>query len=156
VELTVLAVPGCPNAALLDERLAVVAAGLPDVTVIWRVIDDEQQAAALGMHGSPTLLIDMADPFAAPGQPAGLSCRLYPQADGSRSGAPSVESLRRALEDGRRSASSRRPAGSRRTQADLPGSQAECWLRPSLPDIPHAEALGHEADHNNDQQRICV
>jgi hypothetical protein len=102
VELTVLSVPGCPNAALLDERLAAAAAGLPAVTVSWRVVDDEQLAAVLGMRGSPTLLIDLADPFAVPGQPAGLSCRLYPQADGSRGGAPSVESLRRALEHGRR------------------------------------------------------
>lgn len=98
MELTVLAVPGCPNAALLDQRLAVAAAGLPDVTVIRRVVDDEQQAAALGMRGSPTLLIDRADPFASRGQPAGLSCRLYLQADGSLRGAPPVESLRRALE----------------------------------------------------------
>jgi hypothetical protein len=97
VELTVLAVPGCPNAALLEKRLAIVVTGLPEVTVTRKVIDDELRAAALGMRGSPTLLVDRADPFAAPGQPTGLSCRLYLQADGSLGGAPPVESLCRAL-----------------------------------------------------------
>jgi hypothetical protein len=97
VELTVLTVPRCPNAALLDERLAAALAGLPGVRVVRRVVHDEQQAAALGMHGSPTLLIGGADPFAAPGEAASLSCRLYRQADGSLAGAPPAEALRRAL-----------------------------------------------------------
>ena len=29
------------------------------------------------MTGSPTLLVDGADPFARPGQPPSISCRLY-------------------------------------------------------------------------------
>jgi len=133
VELTVLAVPGCPNAALLDERLAVAAAGLPDVTIIRRVVEDERQAAALGMRGSPTLLINEADPFAAPGQSTGLSCRLYLQADGSRRGVPPLESLRRALGHGRVAATSRlRPAGSGAPQT-APASQVEVRLCPRLP-----------------------
>lgn len=128
MELTVLAVPGCPNAALLAERLAIAAAGLPDVTVIRQVVDDEQQAAALGMHGSPTLLIDRADPFASAGQSPGLSCRLYRQADGSLRGAPPVDSLRRALERrGSAASSAGRRSGSGRTQRYLPGGQAGCW-----------------------------
>jgi acyl CoA:acetate/3-ketoacid CoA transferase alpha subunit len=97
VEVTVLTVPQCPNAALMDERLAAAAAGLPGVRVTRRVVGDEQQAVALGMRGSPTLLIGGADPFAAPGQPASLSCRLYRQADGSLAGAPPADALRRAL-----------------------------------------------------------
>jgi len=110
MELTVLAMPDCPNVALMVRRLAVAAAGLPDVTVIRRVVDDEGQAAALGMRGSPTLLIDGADPFAAASQPVGLGCRLYRQADGSLSGAPPVRSLRRALEQGVRALQIVRPA----------------------------------------------
>jgi hypothetical protein len=124
VELTVLAVPGCPNAAVLDERLALVAAGLPGVSVIRRFVEDEQEAVALGMHGSPTLLIDRTDPFAVPGQPAGLTCRLYLQADGSLRGAPSVESLRRALEHDAPTATS--PSRLTRQRRDASGSQAEC------------------------------
>ena len=50
------------------------------------------------MAGSPTLLINGADPFAVPGQVPGLSCRLYRDAAGRLAGAPSLEDLRRALE----------------------------------------------------------
>jgi hypothetical protein len=125
VEVTVLAVPGCPNAAFLVRRLATAAAGLPAVTVIRRMVDDERQAAALGMRGSPTLLIGNADPFAAASQPTGLGCRLYPQADGSLSGAPPVESLRHALEHGLSA------------------------LRSAPSDVRHATALRYEADDDN-------
>jgi len=50
------------------------------------------------MHGSPTLLIDGVDPFAEPGQPPSLSCRLYRDDDGRTSGAPSAGQLRHAIE----------------------------------------------------------
>jgi hypothetical protein len=49
------------------------------------------------MHGSPTLLVDGADPFAAPGQVPSLSCRLYRDESGRAEGAPSVDALRRAI-----------------------------------------------------------
>ena len=49
------------------------------------------------MHGSPTLLVDGTDPFAVPGQPPSLSCRLYRDAAGRMSGTPTVEALRRVL-----------------------------------------------------------
>ncbi len=97
MDVTVLSVPECPNARLLDERLAIAAAGVAGVRVTRRVIHDEQEAAALGMRGSPTLLIDGADPFAVPGEPVSLSCRLYRQADGTAAGAPPAEALCRAL-----------------------------------------------------------
>lgn len=97
MDVTVLTVPHCPNAGLLDERLAVAISGLAGVRVTRRVVGDEQQAAALGMRGSPTLLIGGTDAFADPGQPASLSCRLYRQADGSLAGAPPAEALHQAL-----------------------------------------------------------
>lgn len=100
MELIVLTVAGCPNAAVLDERLAIALAGRADVTVERRVIDDEQEAARLGMRGSPTLLVDRVDPFAAPGVPPSLSCRMYRDPDDPKSrveGAPSVAALRRVL-----------------------------------------------------------
>ncbi|MFF5014922.1 hypothetical protein [Streptomyces sp. NPDC001165] len=40
-------------------------------------VDDPEQATRPGMTGSPTVLIDRVDPFAVPGAPASLSCRLY-------------------------------------------------------------------------------
>src|SRR5215831_1590675 len=98
MELTLLTVPACPNAAAFEERLATVLAEHPGAAVHRRVIADEREAAQAGMHGSPTLLVDGTDPFAPPGQPPSLSCRLYRDATGQAEGAPSVAALRWALE----------------------------------------------------------
>ena len=62
-----------------------------------KVIQDEAGAARYGMHGSPTVLVNGSDPFAAPGTPASLSCRLYRDQGGPAGGAPSVAALREAL-----------------------------------------------------------
>src|SRR6266545_2280936 len=97
MELILLTVPACPNAAAFEERLAAALAGRAGAAVHRREIADEQEAAEAGMHGSPTLLIDGVDPFAAPGQATSLSCRLYLDATGRTKGAPSVEALRRVL-----------------------------------------------------------
>jgi hypothetical protein len=98
MQLTVLAVEGCPNAPVLDERLAAVLAGRASIEVSHQVISDENEAARWGMHGSPTLLIDGVDPFAVPGQPPSMSCRLYHDENGQLSGAPSLSQLRQAIE----------------------------------------------------------
>jgi hypothetical protein len=97
MELVVLTVPGCPNAAALDERLAAALAEYPAAVVRHRVVGDEREAAQVGMHGSPTLLVNGADPFAQPGQPPSLSCRLYRDASGLAGPVPSVQELRRVL-----------------------------------------------------------
>jgi hypothetical protein len=97
MELTVLAVPDCPNAALLEQRLAQVIEGRRDVTVSRQLIADQDEAARWGMRGSPTLLVDGTDPFAGPGEPASLSCRLYRDGNGQGDGAPAVSQLRQAL-----------------------------------------------------------
>jgi hypothetical protein len=92
VLLTVLSVPGCPNTAVLLERLhAALADGAADLATI--VIDDDEQARRWGMTGSPTLLVDGADPFAAAGGDPSVSCRLYRAPDGTVSGAPSITDL---------------------------------------------------------------
>jgi hypothetical protein len=94
MRLEVLHVPDCPNLAPLLARLA----ELTDLPVATRVIDSDADAARFGMAGSPTLLVDDADPFAAPdGCGGGLSCRLYRDEAGRIAGAPSVEQLRAAL-----------------------------------------------------------
>lgn len=97
MELTLLTVPGCPNAAVFEERLAVALAGYPDAVVRRREVADQRQAAEAGMHGSPTLLINGVDPFAAPGQVASLSCRLYRDPAGHTEGVLAVDVLRPAL-----------------------------------------------------------
>jgi hypothetical protein len=97
-ELTVLAVPDCPNASVLQHRLAGLVAGRPGVTVTRQDITDLAEAARWGMHGSPTLLINGSDPFAAPGTAPAVACRLYKTENGGVDGAPAVSVLRQALE----------------------------------------------------------
>lgn len=97
MKLTVLMVDGCPGAPLLEQRLAVALAGRTDVEITWNVIADASEAARAGLHGSPTMLVDGVDPFAAPGQPPSLSCRLYDNAPGLLERAPSVTRLQQVL-----------------------------------------------------------
>ncbi len=97
MHVTVLAVPDCPHLPVLDEHLTEALDGLPGVSISRQVIATEDEAARSGMHGSPTILIDGLDPFAEPGQPASVSCRLYRDSDGRADGAPSVSQLRHAL-----------------------------------------------------------
>ena len=98
LELTLLTVPDCPNAAAFEERLAAALAGRPGAVVRRREIADEREAAEAGMRGSPTLLIDGRDPFAVPGAGPAVACRLYETDDGRLDGAPTVAALRRALD----------------------------------------------------------
>lgn len=97
MELVLLTVPDCPNAAAFQEHLAAALAAQPAAVVRRRVVSDEREAAEAGMHGSPTLLVNGTDPFAAPGEPASLSCRLYRDAAGRAGPVPSVEELQRVL-----------------------------------------------------------
>jgi hypothetical protein len=93
----ILSVPGCPNVPLLEQRLAQALAGRPAVTV-RRVIAGADEAARCGMRGSPTLLVNGHDPFAVPGRGPALACRIYEGEGGRLEGAPTVDALRRALE----------------------------------------------------------
>jgi hypothetical protein len=94
MNLEVLHGPDCPNLTPLLERLVEVT----DLPVATRVIETDADAAAFGMAGSPTLLIDGVDPFTTPGQcECGVSCRLYRDQDGRIVPAPSVEQLRAAI-----------------------------------------------------------
>ena len=95
MRVQVLHVPGCPNAAVLTDRLLQLAAG--HASIERHLVHDLAEAARLGMNGSPTLLIDGADPFSRPGLRPSMSCRLYPDENGSLSGAPSVTQLRQVL-----------------------------------------------------------
>ena len=98
VVVELLVVPDCPNEgparALL--RAAAGIAGLGDLPVRVSVIDSPEEAQRRGFAGSPTFLIDGVDPFAVPGAPIGLTCRVYPT-DHGLSGVPEVSSLRDAL-----------------------------------------------------------
>ncbi|MBT2529787.1 thioredoxin family protein [Streptomyces sp. ISL-99] len=94
--VTVLTVPDCPNAPLIRERITEALHGRV-VPVEWIEVHDADEAVRQGMSGSPTLLLDGADPFAEEGLQTGLSCRLYRHADGTTEGAPAAADLRRVL-----------------------------------------------------------
>ncbi|MEU9848186.1 organomercurial lyase [Streptomyces sp. NPDC047985] len=99
MRITVLTVPGCPNAPLAMERVTAALAGR-EAEVELVEVHDQAQAAERGMNGSPTVLLDGVDPFAPAGAVPSVSCRLYRDADGAVAGAPSVAVLRAALDDG--------------------------------------------------------
>lgn len=81
MRLEVLHVPDCPHLQAMLDRLAQVT----DAPVTTRLIETTADAERYGMTGSPTLLVNGADPFSADGKPS-MSCRL--------GGAPSIEELR--------------------------------------------------------------
>jgi hypothetical protein len=96
MELRVLSVPDCPNPEVLAKRLA--AAGVAREQVAWTVVTSAEQAAELGMHGSPTLLVDGADPFAEPGAPTSFARRHYPRPGGAAQGAASPDAIHAAVD----------------------------------------------------------
>jgi hypothetical protein len=93
MEIDVLYVPDCPNLDLLRGRLleALARTGV-DAAVRETEVSSEESAHALGMHGSPTLLINGRDPFAGGDEATSVSCRLY-RTDGLIQGAPTVSEL---------------------------------------------------------------
>jgi hypothetical protein len=97
MRVEILHVPDCPSVPLLRERLDEALADTGAVAeVTQRVVEDAETATAVGMTGSPTLLVDGVDPFAEPGVVPSVSCRLYRDEDGHLDGAPSVARLREA------------------------------------------------------------
>lgn len=97
VNIEVLVVPDCPNEANAINLVRTAVGDTHVASHITRtVITTEQQAHERGFTGSPTILLNGTDPFAKPGQPIGLSCRLYSTPGGLR-GIPDLTDLRRAL-----------------------------------------------------------
>lgn len=90
----VLVVPGCPGAQLALARVQEAAESLGVHTNMRLLtVERDQDAAALGFVGSPTVRVNGADVEDVAGRPVGLSCRLY---DGAER-APSSVAIRRAL-----------------------------------------------------------
>ncbi len=94
VDITLRYFEGCPNWQLADQRIreALTATGRPDISVDYQRVETPEDAERLGFVGSPTLLVDGRDPFAAPGAEVGLACRVYPTPAGL-AGSPTVEQL---------------------------------------------------------------
>lgn len=97
VDVTVLYFDGCPSwqTAVEHVEAASARAGLP-VQVSTLAVTSHADARRLGFIGSPTILLNGADPFAQPGSSPGLACRLYAVRDGM-SGCPTVDQLVEAL-----------------------------------------------------------
>ena len=87
---------GCPHVDEARSRIAAIVSDRTDVTVRLRRVDDLAEAERAGMHGSPTILIDGIDPFAAPDTPPSWGCRYYPPSIGS-DGVPSEQELERVF-----------------------------------------------------------
>ena len=100
MDVALLYFDGCPNhhatLALLEGLLAE-AGWNGDVALVN--VDSQEQAEALSFRGSPTVLIDGVDPFVDSDAPVGLSCRVYPTAEGYR-GTPPEPELRAAIAQG--------------------------------------------------------
>ena len=97
-QLQLLSLEGCPNSALARERLdeALARVGLSGTAVTEVQVDTPEAAERLRFRGSPTILVNGQDPFAAADAPFGLTCRVYATSNGF-DGAPSVEDLMKAL-----------------------------------------------------------
>lgn len=127
MKLEILHVRECPNLLPLLERIAETT----DLPVTTRMVESDAAAAHLGMAGSPTLLIDGADPFAAPdGYDHGISCRLYRDPDGRIVPVPTVEQLRDAI-----AAADASP---------MPSEALSAWRTRALPLDPMEKAV-HQA-----------
>ena len=90
---------GCPNISLARRRLraACLEAGLPPRWVEWSISEPECPDHAR-RYGSPTILIEGRDALGE--EPDELPCcRLY-RAAGQLQGAPTVEQLLAAIEEG--------------------------------------------------------
>ena len=94
VDITFLYFDSCPNWKLANTALAEAATlEARTLAINYQLVETFEVAEALEFRGSPTILIDGADPFADGDAPVGLSCRVYR----TETGAPSVEQLREAI-----------------------------------------------------------
>jgi hypothetical protein len=91
---------GCPShpGALADLRAALGELGADPEAIEVREVRTEEDARAEGFVGSPTIRAggaDVAPP--PPGEPTGLTCRIYRRRDGRSSPLPDPDDLRDAL-----------------------------------------------------------
>ncbi|PFG68179.1 hypothetical protein B0O41_3012 [Propionibacteriaceae bacterium ES.041] len=126
MEITLQYFDGCPNWEVLDQRLAKVLDGRPDVRVVRQRVETAEDAARLRFHGAPTVLIDGVDPFADEHAPVGLACRVF-RTPAGLAGSPTLDQLRAVIGGAPMSAATRveSPVG------PLPGLPIACALTPS-------------------------
>lgn len=100
LKIEVLYFKGCPNhePAVAQVLLALFAEGI-DIAIQEVEVTDAAIAQELGFLGSPSIRVDGLDvETEARGlQTFGFGCRTYSDAEGSRSGLPTISVIRRAL-----------------------------------------------------------
>ena len=98
LRLTLRYFDGCPSWQVARKRLEATLreGGLSGVQLRLERVETAGDAARLRFVGSPTILINGADPFAVGGEPVGLACRVYRTPDGL-AGSPTTEQLSAAL-----------------------------------------------------------
>ena len=96
MEITLQYFDGCPNWTIAAERLAILAAERPGVTVNRRLVENVEDAEQIGFRGSPSMLVGGSDLFPDPSAAVGLACRIYATPTGF-AGAPTLEQLRAAI-----------------------------------------------------------
>ncbi len=98
MEITIRYTQECPNVAGAERNVReALRAARKRARIRRELISSSDDADRLRFVGSPTILVDGADPFADPRAIPGLACRIYDTPDGRRF-APSVSQLRDALE----------------------------------------------------------
>jgi hypothetical protein len=91
---------GCPShpEALADLRDALREEGIGEERLEVRHITSEEEAERAGFPGSPTIRVDGEDVSPpGPGEPLGLTCRVYRLRDGRFSPVPDPADLREKL-----------------------------------------------------------
>lgn len=96
MDVTLYYFEDCPSWEVADQRLQVLAAERPDLTVAHRLVETAAEADRVGFLGSPSIHLDGVDVFAGPGSQVGLACRRYLTPEGY-AGAPTLDQLRTAL-----------------------------------------------------------
>lgn len=101
-QITVRYFEGCPNWQVAVQRIQDAATGRDDVILDYDLVETPEHAERLDFVGSPTILINGADPFSEPRRPVGLTCRIYQTATGP-TGSPTLAQIAQALEAAERS-----------------------------------------------------
>lgn len=86
---------GCSNWQTTSAHLKTLA-DVVGATVGYELIDSHEAAVGRGFRGSPSVLIDGADPFADENAPVGLACRIY-RTENGYAGSPSLAQLQHAI-----------------------------------------------------------
>lgn len=87
---------GCPNWKEAEAHIETLRFEGLALVFVRQLIETPEAAEQHQFRGSPTILINGTDPFADPGDPVGLSCRVY-QCEAGFGGSPSLDQLRTAI-----------------------------------------------------------